>query len=508
MIACVVVVAWWGPSRAEAGTYVVEACRTTNAPAPNTSWTAAPIPEGGSAPPQLLTDTCESGGFVDFRVIDLSDGLQGVRWSFRAPAGATVAAVSLDRYARNLVEELDRVYQLRAGNEVLERSPDQPPWTLGNADATDGVTVMGLRAPGLDLEFRCVDEADGCSGDGAFLRVGRAAVTVRDEAPPEVMGLPAGGLTAGRSLDGIVDFRLGFKDVGGGVAAVELSVDGLTRSITPVGGPNCATPYVVTTPCASEGHVTLTLDTDELADGAHTVEAVLIDVAGNRSVVGPFGISVRTPAAPPMVGPPLSPAPAASTVSTPAGVLSLSGSSTRRTSYKAVTVKGTVKAPGGAGVGGARVGLSSRPLTSSAWSDATVTTADAKGNFVISVPPGPSRELRVAYGESIKTIKLIVAAPVRLRTNRKTTRNGRSIKFSGSIPGAGDARTRVELQAWAGRWVPFKTAALRNGRFSATYRFTATYSKTRYRFRAVVHDDDDFPYAGGRSPEVKVVVSP
>jgi hypothetical protein len=105
-------------------------------------------------------------------------------------------------------------------------------------------------------------------------------------------------------------------------------------------------------------------------------------------------------------------------------------------------------------------------------------------------------------------VKVVVAAPVRLSTDRKSTRNGRSVKFLGRVPGAGGARARVELQAWAGRWIPFKTAALKNGRFSASYRFTKTFTTVRYRFRAVIHDDPAFPYAAGRSAVVKVLVRP
>ncbi len=104
---------------------------------------------------------------------------------------------------------------------------------------------------------------------------------------------------------------------------------------------------------------------------------------------------------------------------------------------------------------------------------------------------------------------MVVAAPVRLKTDRRSTRNGRAVKFIGSVPGAGTARPRVELQAWAnGKWIAFKSADLRNGRFSASYRFTRTFSAMRYRFRAVIHADPDFPYAAGTSPVVKVVVRP
>ena len=53
------------------------------------------------------------------------------------------------------------------------------------------------------------------------------------------------------------------------------------------------------------------------------------------------------------------------------------------------------------------------------------------------------------------------------------------------------------MQAWAnGKWVPFKTVALENGRFSAGYRFMRTFSAQRYRFRAVIQDDPGFRVRG------------
>jgi hypothetical protein len=334
-------------------------------------------------------------------------------------------------------------------------------------------------------------------------------VTLRDQAAPEVLAVSDGDLVSGRSLDGVVELPLQFRDAGGGVESVELIVDGQTHQVIPVGGPNCKVPYVVATPCASAGQATVAFDAAELDGGLHTVEAVLHDVAGNRTSVGPY--VVRVPAR--VLSPATSEGPEADPPATlaplpPAGALSLTGTRTRRGSYKPATFRGTVTAPTGSALGGARVTVATRGLNSSAWSNPASVVADAHGRFAFTLPRGPSREVRVAYGESVQTVKMIVAAPVRLRTNRGRTRNGRTIKFLGTVPGAGAARTRVELQAWAGRWVPFKTVALRNGRFHASYRFTSTFSTTRYRFRAVIHDDDHFPYAGGTSPVVKVVVRP
>jgi hypothetical protein len=79
--------------------------------------------------------------------------------------------------------------------------------------------------------------------------------------------------------------------------------------------------------------------------------------------------------------------------------------------------------------------------------------------------------------------------------------------FNGSVPGAGSPTPRVELQALAdGKWAPFKTAALRNGRFKAGYRSLRTFSTQRYSFRAVAYDGPGFPHAAGESSGTKVQV--
>jgi hypothetical protein len=53
---------------------------------------------------------------------------------------------------------------------------------------------------------------------------------------------------------------------------------------------------------------------------------------------------------------------------------------------------------------------------------------------------------------------------------------------------------------------PFRTATLSHGRFSARYKFTSTTATQRYRFRAVVRKDPNFPYASGTSAVVQVLV--
>ncbi len=145
-------------------------------------------------------------------------------------------------------------------------------------------------------------------------------------------------------------------------------------------------------------------------------------------------------------------------------------------------------------------------------------TTGAGGTFVAQVPAGPSRDVRLGYRPYLEDqdlasefhLHVVVPAPVTLRTNRRSLRNGQAVTFRGGIDGVGGAtKSRVELEAWGGnRWITFRTVALRGGAFAARYRFTGTFRTTRYRFRAVAHADPSLPYATGTSKIVGVVVRP
>ncbi len=57
------------------------------------------------------------------------------------------------------------------------------------------------------------------------------------------------------------------------------------------------------------------------------------------------------------------------------------------------------------------------------------------------------------------------------------------------------ARRLVELQVRRGsRWMTFATTHASRGRFRAGYRFTRTWSTTRYALRARVQKEDGFPF--------------
>ena len=494
---------------ADAGTYTVYACRTSFGAVPASAWVASPLPEGAPAPGDLVGEhRCAFLAPLDFEMDALLGGdMRGIRWSFIAPEGTSVETVSLWRHAK-LADDMFGRYRVMAGDRTLEESPAQGPWQFGNNWAST-VEATDMRAPRVDVEFTCLEGRGFCAG-AAFVRITRADVTVRDEIAPALAAIPSGRLVSGQPLHGVADLKLAFRDQGAGVDTIELKVDGSTQSVTRVGGPSCAEPFAAAVPCAANGELTMFLDTDALADGPHTVEAGLTDAAGNRTVVGPFNVTVRAPLTAAGTVSPSSGADAPSSPHlAPSTTVSVVGSRVRRVRYAPATIKGVLNAVGGGAVAGGRIEVATRPLRGGSWSPKSVATADRNGRFSFALPAGPSREVRVSSGGSSTTIRLVVRAPIRLKRDPTRVRNGRTVTFSGSVPGAESASTRVELQARAGRrWVPFKTTPLRNGRFNASYRFTSTYQRTRYRFRAVVHESGDFPYASGKSPTVSVVVAP
>lgn len=453
-------------------------CAANGQTVATSAWTSAfgGWPTGHEGRPSPLGDRCadDLGFGIDVGGVELTGPLTAA-WTFTAPGDTRIS--SLDERGVGAHKNMPKSqqsfpYVLRTGDaQILEASPPQGAWFLGSPSGTRGFEALNTQS--LTFEMTCPAEVR-CGGLPAAVSVLEARVALRDIAAPEAAPW------TGR-LGGTV--RADFSDKGGGVRTASLLVDGRVVETVQF----CREPFAERVPCPLSG----TAEFATPADGAQLAIA-LVDAAGNRTVSGavPAPTAQATPPA------------AAEPGGTPPtrGVVALVGRRTVRARYgKPALIRGTLKTPEGAAIGAARVAVTGT---------AGVMT-DAQGRFSARLPKGPSRTVRFAYGDSAQTVKLIVAAPVRLKVSPTKTPNGRSVKFNGSVPQAGRARTRVELQAWAnGNWVPFKTVALRNERFRAGYRFMRTFSAQRYRFRAVIQDDPNFVYAAGRSKEVRVRVRP
>jgi hypothetical protein len=98
-------------------------------------------------------------------------------------------------------------------------------------------------------------------------------------------------------------------------------------------------------------------------------------------------------------------------------------------------------------------------------------------------------------------IRSRVRPSFRVRAPR-TARRGDRLRFGGRLPGPACAGRLVEVQARLAkrRWQVFRTARTdQRCRFAARYRLRATTRPTRYRFRARVRRQPDYPYAPGTS---------
>ena len=157
-----------------------------------------------------------------------------------------------------------------------------------------------------------------------------------------------------------------------------------------------------------------------------------------------------------------------------------------------------------------------------AWRLRAVRVTDDTGRVSATLDAGTSRRLRLvvadteqAIGAASRPVAIAVPARVTLRADRAVLRNGQAVRFSGRLLGGHVPRRgrELELQGYnplKGRWQPVRTQGLRtagNGRWTTTYRFTATVGATvTYRFRVRVAPRPDHPFAQGFSRAVRVTV--
>ena len=139
------------------------------------------------------------------------------------------------------------------------------------------------------------------------------------------------------------------------------------------------------------------------------------------------------------------------------------------------------------------------------------------GRFTVKVPGGvSSRTIVLAYREHLgdtlpvatRTLGLTVRAGVRLRVRPRTTSVGRTIHFTGALPGGpiprGGKQLVLEARSPGGPWIEFDVVrSTRRGRFHDSYTFKFP-GPVNYRFRAVSESDADYPFATGASNVVRV----
>lgn len=284
-----------GASVASAGTYQVGACN--RAPADqNNSWQ----PFGEDTAHMLTGHVCPplhgegepaktTGLFATDSLTGTGNAASGASagWRFTAPSGMTIVAVQAERYL-GAYGDNGWLPSLAADGIALERCTFSFPeeqcavgGPVGNANSLSG-SVPVNNAATLTASITCIG-SEGCIPGAtihhAWAALYGASVTLNETTDPSLLD-PSGELWGPGPADG---FHRGVESVTfaagdpSGISQATLSVDG--RSFATQAG---VCDYTYPVPCQGLAG-TLNLDTNQLADGPHTVTLAAYDAAQNQT---------------------------------------------------------------------------------------------------------------------------------------------------------------------------------------------------------------------------------
>jgi hypothetical protein len=186
-------------------------------------------------------------------------------------------------------------------------------------------------------------------------------------------------------------------------------------------------------------------------------------------------------------------------------------------SRESATVTGRLSDRAGNPVAGAALCVREATLApGEPLADVGTVKTGSNGRYRYTIAPGPNREVEFGYRynrrQLQRDVRYLARVAPSLRLSREQVRNGGRIRLFGSLPGPNEEERVVVLQArYPGkkqRWKTFQNARTDQfGRYSATYRFLATFTTTEYRMRAVVPSQNGYPFLAGhsRGRPIKVV---
>ena len=372
---------------------------------------------------------------------------------------------------------------------AIQVDGDRPVVVAGDS-ATAGLFAEGTHSVAYYARDLAGNVDDGGAANGiADAPPGTATVRI-DRTPPRISFANSQDPLEPESIRARVDDSLSGPDPSRGWIGIRRAGSGDAFAPLP------ATP-------AGGGELRAHWDSDAYPAGSYEFEAVGYDLAGNAAVA-----SRRADGAPMTLSNPLK---------TPTAVSAAFGGSpaARRTvPYgRRVLLSGRLQDGAGSPLGGRPVRVIEDFAAGSSPSRTSTVSTDASGAFAFRLPPGPSREVRVAFAGSptltrsnSRPLDLRVRSVVRLHASASVARiGGGPLVFSGqvaaapgTIPAAGKS---VELQfRVAGLpWSEFRTVQTdRHGRFRYAYRFSDDDSRgARFQFRAYVSRQDGWPYEPG-----------
>lgn len=272
---------------AHAGTYEVVSCEDA-ASGSNYSWTSY-----SNNPSHLEIGTCSnattSGGLFARDNITCTSACSLVPegssagWTFTAPSGTTITALSYRRWLYKIDNEPWNPAAQTGDGDVLETCSISYPASSCAVGAEGGVRARFAvpAATVVRVGIECTDNAyDYCTKGATMHQVAAvlygATVTLTDNVAPTVTPV-TGSLFDGGYRSGRQGVSFDAAD-NAGIRSARLYVDGVAKPATTY---SCDFTYTV--PCSNRSDGVLELDTSTVEDGTHQVEVAVADPASNQT---------------------------------------------------------------------------------------------------------------------------------------------------------------------------------------------------------------------------------
>jgi hypothetical protein len=366
---------------------------------------------------------------------------------FTAPAGESIAGGDVTVAPQASIDPQYDEYGIRAVAQLATGSLENVFWEGGNV----GVPTVAIPAGGSKLYASVL--CGGGAGQNCFyeyLYVTAAHILLSPSARPSVSAL-SGSLTASGAQHGTQDVSFTASDPGGpGVYQVTAAIDGKVvyqatpnlngGACAPVGSDGSSLEFYSAMPCPQSAPMTVPIQTGTVPDGIHLLTVTATDAASNVSAASQVIfrsenlISTASAGRVARTG----------TGGEPAYLVRFDGSTNgllrgvrRAYADSALTLSGTLTTPQDAVAPDVPVHLFAREDGSGTETLLASATSDAAGHWSLTAPKGPSRTLRIGYGQAnaantpVDTaVKESVSPSMSLRIRDRT---GGHLSFTGRV---------------------------------------------------------------------------